>query len=124
MVRIIPMASSSLHLVSLRPSQSSIRFSAVSSSRVSLSSQIPSRRIAFFHLGSGKTVENVMKFRISRFLQYCSLIFSFQSECRCCSHTRSFILCLNNLEMVSSLQCLFFSSVVEIQSCAFFNLDC
>lgn len=75
------MASSSLHLVSLRPSLSSIRFCAVSRSGVSLSSQIPSRRIAFFHLASGKTVGNVVEFRISRFLQYCSLIFSFQSEC-------------------------------------------
>lgn len=46
------MASSSLHLVSLRPSLSSIRFCAVSRSGVSLSSQIPSRRIAFFHLAS------------------------------------------------------------------------
>ncbi|OVA20282.1 Glyoxalase/fosfomycin resistance/dioxygenase domain [Macleaya cordata] len=64
MVRILPMASSSLHLVSLRPSLSSFRFSATTTTAtatiatatarfgVSLTAYNPSRRLALFHLGS------------------------------------------------------------------------
>ncbi|XP_077218216.1 putative lactoylglutathione lyase, chloroplastic [Tasmannia lanceolata] len=53
MVRIIPMASSSLSLSSLRPlSLSSFRFSPNARFGISLTASNPSRRLALFHLGS------------------------------------------------------------------------
>ncbi|KAI3909271.1 hypothetical protein MKW98_025913, partial [Papaver atlanticum] len=61
MVRILPMASSSLHLATFRPCLSSFRFSATTNTTtttttarfgVSLTAYNPSRRLALFHLGS------------------------------------------------------------------------
>ncbi|KAI3981013.1 hypothetical protein MKX01_026419 [Papaver californicum] len=58
MVRILPMASSSLHLATFRPCLSSFRFSAITNTTitarfgVSLTAYNPSRRLALFHLGN------------------------------------------------------------------------
>ncbi|XP_043706419.1 probable lactoylglutathione lyase, chloroplastic [Telopea speciosissima] len=52
MVRILPMASSSIHLASFRPSLRSLRISGAACIGASLSTYNPSRRLALFHLGS------------------------------------------------------------------------
>ncbi|KAK6944932.1 Glyoxalase/fosfomycin resistance/dioxygenase domain [Dillenia turbinata] len=76
MVRIIPMASSSLNLASLRPcssysSLSSFRIPIISRFGVSLSSSCynPSRRIAFFHLGGAVPQSQLFGMRTSKLLR-------------------------------------------------------
>ncbi|XP_010254032.1 PREDICTED: probable lactoylglutathione lyase, chloroplastic [Nelumbo nucifera] len=52
MVRILPIASSSLNLASLRPSLSPLRFSTTARLGVTLTAYNPSRKLALFRLGS------------------------------------------------------------------------
>ncbi|KAK6941483.1 Glyoxalase/fosfomycin resistance/dioxygenase domain [Dillenia turbinata] len=76
MVRIIPMASSSLNLASLRPcssysSLSSFRIPIISRFGVSLSSSCynPSRRLALFHLGSAVPQSQLFGMKTSKLLR-------------------------------------------------------
>ncbi|PIA64816.1 hypothetical protein AQUCO_00100348v1 [Aquilegia coerulea] len=76
MVRILPMASSSLHLASLRPCFSSLRFSSSlpsssfsSRSTLTLSSYNPSRRLTLFHLGTVIPQAHIFGIRASKFVK-------------------------------------------------------